>query len=309
MKIYRTGLLALASVAFFGIQTPTASASTKGEPKQMEIVKAVQKPSTRSPLEESCEAGHDTRTSDLCAQWKAADAASYAALWAMISTIVAIFGTIGVLLTLRETRRTANAAINATKVAEETSKITIAAYKDQIAKDRPLLALEEDSISFKFHPFDHPLDDNPELEDLILPSGKVRNFGNQPCWIESVWLGLSAQSKDIDEVIWPPEIPDLFKVLHAGLLHPGQAAEFDGGFWRLPVDVFSLVRASPHVIVYGMCQYRSLAQHIFTTRFAYQLSHEGALRIGTPLRLQSHWRDGRVKTAKLWSEDTIDWLD
>lgn len=48
-------------------------------------------PSARQ-LNSKCDAGTDVRSSDLCAQWKAADAAQNAAKWAMWGTLVAAVG-------------------------------------------------------------------------------------------------------------------------------------------------------------------------------------------------------------------------
>ncbi|AZO15093.1 hypothetical protein EJ069_10340 [Mesorhizobium sp. M2A.F.Ca.ET.043.05.1.1] len=53
--------------------TPNAPASTAGDP-----------PGYKDP----CEVGQDDRNSDLCAQWKAADAAEQSAFWTMIGVIV-----------------------------------------------------------------------------------------------------------------------------------------------------------------------------------------------------------------------------
>lgn len=51
-------------------------------------------------VDTGCKKGDDIRSSDLCAQWKAADAAREAAFWAQKSYNVSFWGTLGVLGTL-----------------------------------------------------------------------------------------------------------------------------------------------------------------------------------------------------------------
>lgn len=56
--------------------------------------------SERSKEGEPCQPGDDRRYSDLCAQWKAADAASDSAWWAWLGGIVGAFSLVGVIITL-----------------------------------------------------------------------------------------------------------------------------------------------------------------------------------------------------------------
>jgi hypothetical protein len=60
-----------------------------------------------------CRQGEDERSSELCAQWKAADAASDAARWAMASFFVGFMGTVLLVWTLWETRQTARRELRA----------------------------------------------------------------------------------------------------------------------------------------------------------------------------------------------------
>jgi len=101
-----------------------------------------------SELTEPCISGRDVRNSDLCAQWKAADAASRAALWAEIGTFVAVFGGLALLWQIRLTRSALRETALATEemrrgneIGERTAVASVAAYHAQIAASRPLMQL------------------------------------------------------------------------------------------------------------------------------------------------------------------------
>lgn len=76
------------------------------------------KPVEPSKLERPCNEGGDDRESDLCAQWKAADAARDAADYTFWALILGAVGTIGLFWTLYYTRAAVQAARNATNDAE-----------------------------------------------------------------------------------------------------------------------------------------------------------------------------------------------
>jgi hypothetical protein len=67
--------------------------------------------------EQPCKPGEDNRDSDLCAQWKAADATADAALWAMLGAIIGLISVIGIFITVWYTRRAAIAAAEAAKAS------------------------------------------------------------------------------------------------------------------------------------------------------------------------------------------------
>lgn len=60
---------------------------------------------------------------DLCAQWKAADAASDAAWWAMVATFVTALGTIGLFWQIKLTREAVQDTGEATEAMREANKI------------------------------------------------------------------------------------------------------------------------------------------------------------------------------------------
>lgn len=77
------------------------------------------KPVEPPKLERACDEGKDARDSDLCAQWKAADAARDAADWTRLGIILGVFGTVGLFWTLYYTRKAVLAAEEATKGADD----------------------------------------------------------------------------------------------------------------------------------------------------------------------------------------------
>jgi hypothetical protein len=88
-------------------------------------------------LDEPCEQGEDNRSSDLCAQWKAADAAYTSAVWTERTAYIGIAGLVLGTLTLAaaaaaayyagvaavQTKRGADAADRAVRISEESAKI------------------------------------------------------------------------------------------------------------------------------------------------------------------------------------------
>ncbi|MCJ2128038.1 hypothetical protein [Methylobacterium sp. E-045] len=91
---------------------------------------------------EPCEPGEDNRKSDLCAQWKAADAAADSARWTRLTFVASLFGLGIALLTLAaaaaaaiyarfaalHSDRSATAAIAANSLAQETFLVERRAY-------------------------------------------------------------------------------------------------------------------------------------------------------------------------------------
>lgn len=84
---------------------------------------------------EPCQAGHDNRNSDLCAQWKAADAAEQSAFWTRVGTLIGIatFGAAAVAAwfagrAAQYTKDGAIAANQALAQAEQISKLELRAY-------------------------------------------------------------------------------------------------------------------------------------------------------------------------------------
>jgi hypothetical protein len=96
-----------------GKSAPTIAA-TSTDPVQI-----VQRPIMERP----CNEGRDNRESDLCAQWKAADAASKAAWWAAIATFVTAIGTFGLFWQIKLTREAVQDTGEATKAMRDANEI------------------------------------------------------------------------------------------------------------------------------------------------------------------------------------------
>lgn len=126
--VIRLRLVALAAVPLLLGAAPHPSEQAKAKesaaeseradgPKPIAVTIAapvqVVQPAIKQP---TCGPGQYQGRDDLCAQWKAADAAGDAAKWAFVSIFVSLIGLAGVFVTFRETRRTAKAAEDALKL-------------------------------------------------------------------------------------------------------------------------------------------------------------------------------------------------
>jgi hypothetical protein len=101
-----------------------------------------ERPNTADETAEPCEKGKDNRNSDLCAQWKAADAAEVSADWAgdtfwlgLVGTVFGCFTLIAAALAAyyakraaEETKRGADAAHDAIVVTRELGQVQVRAY-------------------------------------------------------------------------------------------------------------------------------------------------------------------------------------
>lgn len=131
---------ALTAISLFAVILLCAGASPT--PERAEIV-APASPPALIAIEQPCEPGEDVRTSDLCAQWKAADAARASAVWTERMFWLSLVGLLvgaGTLFAAvmaaryakhaaREARRTADTAHNAL-VYSERAWITVDLFAD-----------------------------------------------------------------------------------------------------------------------------------------------------------------------------------
>jgi hypothetical protein len=109
------GCLILASLGLWNHQPPT------NQPVQYQQGDASENASNSVSLtigegakeDGGCQKGIDNRKSDLCAQWKAADAATSAAEYALSTLIISAIGTVLLIWTLRETRQTGRRELRA----------------------------------------------------------------------------------------------------------------------------------------------------------------------------------------------------
>lgn len=115
---------------------PQAASRNQVAESLNEIATALKNQAESSELEKPCDKGNDNRSSDLCAQWKAADAASLAA---DVAWWVAIVGTLIGALTLATAFK---AAQWARRAAEETKRTADLATDTSAADLRPYLFVE-----------------------------------------------------------------------------------------------------------------------------------------------------------------------
>jgi hypothetical protein len=97
-----------------------------------DIATTYRKQSEREDPNQPCLDGKEDRKSDLCAQWKAADAAASSARWAWASSIVGIVSLLGVVAAL-------GLALHSNKIAQDTAKRQLRAYLTltALSKDPP----------------------------------------------------------------------------------------------------------------------------------------------------------------------------
>jgi hypothetical protein len=108
-----------------GKSAPTIAASST------DPVQIIQRPIMERP----CDEGRDNRQSDLCAQWKAADAASKAAWWAMIATFVTALGTFGLFWQIKLTREAVQDTGKATEAMEAANNLAVMAQRAWVFVD------------------------------------------------------------------------------------------------------------------------------------------------------------------------------
>lgn len=107
-----------------------ANAKQPTPPLPVRVVGPVktQESAQASEYENPCRKGSDNRDSDLCAQWKAADAARDAADYARQQLLIAAFGIAGLILTLWLTYGALNATRAGVDLAADTAKRQLRAY-------------------------------------------------------------------------------------------------------------------------------------------------------------------------------------
>lgn len=110
--LFSTCAVVVAALLLGAAPQPKTGANGEGGHQSQKIAESLERLATAqekavqpSEIEESCARGAENRHSDLCAQWKAADAANDAALWAMRGFWVSL-ATIGALaLTIWQSHR------------------------------------------------------------------------------------------------------------------------------------------------------------------------------------------------------------
>lgn len=172
------------------------------------------KPDDSPILTQPCQPGEDQRQSDLCAQWKAADAASDAAWWAMAGTVVALLGTVGLYWQIHLTRKAVEDTGEATEAMREANEI---ARARNLADLRPYVAIETVNIVNLTAGPDYGYSNNPGQKMVRVEADvSLKNFGTSTA--TNVSLGFAARAFDgtADESC-------SFSYFNPRVLLPGQA--------------------------------------------------------------------------------------
>jgi hypothetical protein len=144
-------------------------------------------PPTSPPKDEGCKAGKEDRKSELCAQWKAADAANDAAKWAWLQLGLSALGVLGLVITLwfnfralRIAEDAADETKDALAVAKQSadSAANLVRLSDRNARLELRAYLDFDGVRIDLQPdFDNPK--NPDEKGVLLKI-TIRNYGRTP---------------------------------------------------------------------------------------------------------------------------------
>lgn len=217
---------ALAGLALSGASPPQANNAenaqatpNKVEPALSDIATSLRKANEPSPLEQPCDKGDDQRSSDLCAQWKAAEAADSAANAAWV------FGALGSLIGLLTLAAAAAAAYFARKAAVETEKGANAAI-GAVAETRAANEIARQANEWMLRPYVALTEGRDWSEEPFSSESRlyfrVKNFGQTPA--RNVRLSIGSQTFADDETL--TEIPLLYTG-NWGFLAPGDMRDED----------------------------------------------------------------------------------
>ena len=164
LRGYRGILAAIAGLILIGASPqPSSENKTKQQKPQRhpESGPAPFAAATTEPLEivqppintQPCGQDQYQSNDDLCAQWKAADAASDAAWWAMVATFVTALGTVGLFWQIKLTREAVQDTGEATKAMRAANSIAAHAQRPWISIEVKLLkydVVKNHSLEFDY---------------------------------------------------------------------------------------------------------------------------------------------------------------
>lgn len=186
-------------------QNTTANPETPGSGAVVEADSA-------SDLEKACAPGQENRNSDLCAQWKAADAAEKSAYWTQGTFFISIGGlvlTIGTLGAAVAAARYAKQAALHTQAgavhAKRSADAAIAATAVAVGFERPILDIEIVAVEFRRDPRD-PTPPGPVY--------RFKNYGRSPAFLIGhmsalITLHTNEPAGIFEPAEDPPEDPNL----------------------------------------------------------------------------------------------------
>lgn len=279
---------------------------------------------TAEAKDQGCQRGLEERKSDLCAQWKAADAATSAANAAWVLGILgALIGAATLIAAAkaaiyakeaaRHTEAGANEARRGADAAEKALATAADSFALQLASARPIMVFDPAALKVQGWPFPEPW--NLEtLRNTLTVTHRFENVGSQPCWIVANWFGFYISKFDSrGQLHLPDEFESWFRGDTAGFVQPKQCIDGSGGHYGITEEQRIILENGGGLIICGMCQYRSLDKRLFATRFAYRapvtIGSTTALGPGIPVNSAAHWRDGLVAAPRMLHGDPVVWLD
>ena len=171
-------------------EQPPDNAAPKVERSLENMAASLREANKSTDLEKPCEEGDNKRSSDLCAQWKAADAAKSAAGAAWL------FGLLGTLIGTLTLAAACAAAFFAKKAADHTEtganeakRAADAAERAIESSERPHLLMERCDLNLK----------EPDLAGEYPLTFSFANKGSGPCWMRS-WI-TSIRIADLQESV------------------------------------------------------------------------------------------------------------
>jgi hypothetical protein len=276
-----------------GHKTKTAqNVQNPAPPTAPTVAKAVE-PVPPSEYYRPCEQPYTQRESDLCAQWKAADSANEAAVWAKWQLIISSFGLAGLLYTLRLTRKG--------------TRIAVEAIEAQIAIERPVMHLSQVALSRALAPQEDP----PADDFRMHMEWHLTNQGKSGCWLEKVCIypqGLAPGDRFPREWNTKYEFPLVAYVKpDRGWGNAGNEPKYDSA-WTFTADEVAAIKATKRIYVFGYSIYRDAGGVRWRTGFAYLVplndDFEGSVQ--SPVPYHALWEDRRLRPKKwyqwIWDE-------
>lgn len=248
--VYRSIFAALFGLALVGASEPpkSASQSDSGD-KPGEIAKTLQEIAATikdaqktDQTAQPCPKNQDNRNSDLCAQWKAADAAKDGAYWGWWQVLL---GSGGVVIGLFTLAAAATAAIYAKKAAIETEKGADAAL-GAVAQTMAANEIAEASAHRQLRAYigvDNVDHTTTTLGDIRCYLINIKNYGATPAIdVRYAWEITAHNRPNFENLIWKDE--------YAQRLAPSQT-------WGLPASYdFSLESGLDQIVLHLILEIR-----------------------------------------------------
>lgn len=258
LRGYRGFLLAVVGWLSLGAQHPQPA--TKAQQTQSaaqldastsRIVEAIN--NIAREQDAGCEDRKDKRSSDLCAQWKAADAARDAANYTWLAVGLSFLGTVLVALTFWEQRKVSRAELRA-YVSVDSGSLEQWVQEDGSRK-----------VEFNF-----------TLKNAgITPAYKVVHMGNVYIFTPKEARAYFAKPAELRNRIGEPHS----LVVHNGLELPGSVCS------HIPIPnakFAQVVEGEASLYAFGIVEYLDAFKKKRITRFCYELTPE-AFRAGDPI--------------------------